>query len=95
MVSLAGSGSAPVLGAGIDGELWLRPADGEGWQALAAAAVFALTSVLGIVWQSRARGIRQWRAAPEADAERQIARRSRRKKAPQTAARCNGRNSRT
>jgi hypothetical protein len=53
---------------------------------LVAAAVLALTSVLGIVWQSRARGRRQWRAALKAYAEREIARRYRRKKAPPTAA---------
>jgi hypothetical protein len=85
MGALAVFCAATVLGAAIAGGLWLRPTDGGGWQAFVAAAALALTSVLVIVWQSRARGTKQWRATLEAYAEREIAQ-DRRRKAPPTAA---------
>jgi hypothetical protein len=85
IISLTAFCSAAVFGAGIAGGHRLWPADGGGWAALVAAAVLALTSVLGIVWQSRVRGTKQWRAALEDYAEREIAQ-DRRRKAPPAAA---------
>lgn len=76
--------SALVLGAGIVGGLWLQPVDGRGWQALAVAMVVALTAVLGIAWQLRARAARRLQAAMDAFAERQIAW-ARQRKVPRTA----------
>jgi hypothetical protein len=65
---------AAALAAGVVGGLWLRPADGRGWQALVAAAVLAVTAVLGVVWLWRARAVRRLNAALDAYAAREIAR---------------------
>src|SRR4051812_48836783 len=65
--------AAAVLGAGVAG-LRLHPTDGSPGRALLAAGVLALTSALGVVWQSRARGARRLKAALDAYAEREIAR---------------------
>jgi hypothetical protein len=75
---LAGFCAVVVLGAGIAGELWLRPAAGGVWPALLPAAFLALTAVLGIVWLTRVRAARRWNAAVDAYAEREIARAQRR-----------------
>jgi hypothetical protein len=75
---LATCGLAAIPAAGIVGGLQLWSADGRGWLALALVAVLALTSVLGIVWQTRARGMRRLRTAMDAYAEREIARDRRR-----------------
>jgi lysophospholipase L1-like esterase len=80
VVWLAALCAVAVLGAGIAGEVWLRPAEGGNWQALLPAALLALAAVLGIVWLARARAARRWNAAVDAYAEREIAR-SRRKHA--------------
>jgi hypothetical protein len=82
LIWLAACGIAAVLVAGIIRGLPLGPALGRSWLALPPAAVLALTSVLGIVWQSRARGTRRWRAALDGYAEREIARDRRREGAP-------------
>jgi hypothetical protein len=74
VVWLAALCAVAVLGAGVAGELWLRPAEGGSWQALLPAAILALTAVLGIVWLARARAARRWNAAVDAYAEREIAR---------------------
>jgi hypothetical protein len=76
---------AAVLAAEIVGGLQLWPARGRSWLALLPAGGLALTSVLGIFWQSRARGTRRWRAALDAYAERETARDRRRDGAPATA----------
>ncbi|SRR6266536_81229 len=79
VVWLATFCAAAVVGAGMVGALWFRPVDGRGRQALLAAAALALTAVLGVVWQSRARAARRWEAALDAYAEREIARARNRK----------------
>jgi hypothetical protein len=51
---------------------WL--ADGRHWPALLAAAVVALTALVGLAWLYRARGARRRRAVLDAYAEREISR---------------------
>jgi signal transduction histidine kinase len=86
-------GEAPVEEAPVPGVLatvvplaaiggpWFRPVEGGDWQALLATAVVALIALLGIVWLSRARATRRWKAILDAYAAREIAR-DRRRKAP-------------
>ncbi len=59
-----------ALSVGLVGP-WFRPTGASGWQALLAAAAVALISLL---WLHRARFARQWKAALEAYAAREIAR---------------------
>jgi hypothetical protein len=66
--------AAAVVGAEMVGGLSSRPVDGRGPLALLVAAALAVTAVLWVVWQSRARAARRWNAALEAYAEREIAR---------------------
>jgi hypothetical protein len=63
--------------------LWLARAGGA--EALLASAALALTVLLGIAWQRRARAARRWNAAVDAYADREIAR-ARRLAAPRRAA---------
>jgi hypothetical protein len=72
---------AAVLPLAAIGGPWFRPVDGGDWQALLATAVVALITLLGIVWLSRARSTRRWKAVLNAYAAREIAR-DRRRKAP-------------
>jgi hypothetical protein len=72
--------AAILIGAAAVG-LWLRPADGPGWQAPLEAEGLALTVALGLAWRSRARSARRWQAALDAYAQREIAR-TRRTPAP-------------
>src|SRR5262249_48945196 len=69
-----------VLAAVWLGLLWRRPA--ASWQEWLVPCVLALASVLGGVWQLRARARRRWRAAVDAYADREIAR-ARRRHGPQ------------
>jgi hypothetical protein len=75
---LAGCCAVVVLGAGVAGELWLRPSAGSVWPALLPAAFLAVAAVLGIVWLTRVRAARRWNAAVDAYADREIARARRR-----------------
>jgi hypothetical protein len=59
--------------------LWFWLAHGEGVAVLLGAPALALTAVLGVVWRSRARATRRFRAAVEAHAEREIDRERRRR----------------
>src|SRR5258708_319632 len=70
-----------VLSLAAIGGPWFRPVDGGDWQALLATAVVALIALLGIVWLSRARSTRRWKAVLDAYAAREIAH-DRRRKAP-------------
>jgi hypothetical protein len=77
----ATSAVAVVIAGGVCGGLWLRPTDGRAWQTLLPAAILAVTTVLVIAWQSRARARRRWKAALNAFAEEEITR-ARYRKAP-------------
>jgi hypothetical protein len=65
---------AALLGVGGAVGLWLWPTQGSAVRALPATAVFALTVVLGVLWQYRTRAARRWSAAVDAYAERELAR---------------------
>jgi hypothetical protein len=75
------SSAAVVIAVGVFGGLWLRPVDGRVWQTLLPAAILAMTTVLVIAWQSRARARRRLKAALDAFAEQEITR-ARHRKAP-------------
>ncbi len=72
---------AACLTLGLVGEAWWYPAAARTWQALAAAAAFAVTAVLGYLWHAHARAARRLNSAVEAYAEREIARAQRRRPA--------------
>ena len=78
-VGPATSDAPGVMAAGGMWSLVLGTAVDPGWQALLAAALLALTVVLGMVWQSRARAARRWNATLDAYCAREIGRDRRRK----------------
>jgi carbon storage regulator len=62
---------------GFIGWLWFVSADDSAWRAVSLAAVLALAALVGITWYlSRARGERLWRAALDAYAEKEQAKRT-------------------
>jgi cytochrome b len=69
------------LSLAVIGVHWFRPADGQGWHVLVAAAVVALMALLRFIWLYRGHSNRRWKAALDAYAEREIAR-DRRRNAP-------------
>jgi hypothetical protein len=85
LIGLAVYGFAAALAAGIVGGLQVWPSHGRSGLALPPVAVLVLAAVLGIIWQSRARGTRRWRAALDAYAEREMAKERRRERVRTTA----------
>jgi hypothetical protein len=73
-------GPAALLGVGGAAGLWLWRAPGNGVQVLAAAGALALAAVAGMVWLTRARAARRWKAALDAYAAQEIVRASRRQR---------------
>ena len=73
----AGSRAAGLFLAGLIGWLWFVAAPGTAWKAVSLAAVLALAALVGITWYlSRARAERRWRAALDAYAKREQAKRT-------------------
>ena len=62
---------------GLIGWLWFVSAADSAWRAVSLAAVLALAALVGITWYlSRARAKRRWRAAMDAYADREQAKRT-------------------
>ena len=62
---------------GLVGWLWFVSAADSAWRAVSLAAVLALAALVGITWYlSRARAERLWRAALDAYAEKEQAKRT-------------------
>lgn len=70
---------AALLGAGGAAGLWLWLAQRDSVQVSLASGALALTVVLGIIWQSRARSARRFQAALDAYVARELGRAPRRK----------------
>ena len=68
---------ARLLIFGLIGWLWFVSAADSAWRAVALAAVLALAALVGITWYlSRARAERRWRAALDAYAKQEQAKRT-------------------
>jgi hypothetical protein len=74
-----------LLPAAVLGALGSWAVPGGAWAALATAGVVVLPVAVGILWQSRARAARQRNAALDAYADREIARRARRRRVARSA----------
>ena len=62
---------------GFFGWLWFVSADDSAWKAISLVAVLALAALVGITWYlSRASADRRWRAALDAYAEKEQAKRT-------------------
>ena len=62
---------------GLIGWVWFASKAGSAWRAASLAAVLALAALAGITWYlSRARAERRWRAALDAYAEQEQAKRT-------------------
>ena len=69
--------AARLLIFGLIGWLWFVSAAASAWRAVSLAAVLALAALVGITWYlSRARAERRWRAALDAYAEKEQAKRT-------------------
>ena len=69
--------AVPLWIFGLIGWLWFASADDSEWKAVSLAAVLALAALVGITWYlSRARADRRWRAALDAYAEQEQAKRT-------------------
>ena len=69
--------AAQLLIVGLIGWLWFVSADDSAWRAVSLAAVVALAALVGITWYlSRARAERRWRAALDAYAKQEQAKRT-------------------
>ena len=69
--------TARLLIFGLIGWLWFVSADDSPWNAVSLAAVLALAALVGITWYlSHARAERRWRAALDAYAEKEQAKRT-------------------
>jgi hypothetical protein len=76
------AGPAALLGVGGAARLWLWRAPGDAVRVLAVAGALALASLVGLVWEGRARAARRRHAALDASAAREIVRASRRQGGP-------------
>jgi hypothetical protein len=62
---------------GLIGWLWFVSTDDSAWEGVSLAAVLALAALVGITWYlSRARAERRWRAALDAYAKQEQAKRT-------------------
>ena len=77
LISAAASWVAGLLIAGLIGWLWFVSTDNSAWKTGSLAAVLALAALMGITWVlSRARAERRWRAALDAYAKQEQAKRT-------------------
>ena len=68
--------TARLLIVGLIGWLWFVPASDPAWRAVSLAAVLALAALVGVTWYlSHVRADRRWRAALDAYAEKEQAKR--------------------
>ncbi len=68
--------AARLLILGLFGWLWFASTAGSAWRAVSLAAILALAALAGITWYlSRARAERRWRAALDAYANQEQAKR--------------------
>jgi 4-amino-4-deoxy-L-arabinose transferase-like glycosyltransferase len=66
-----------LLGFGLIGWLWFLSAEDSPWRAVSLAAVLALAALVSITWYlSRVRAERRWRAALDAYAKQEQAKRT-------------------
>src|SRR5438270_2648364 len=71
------SRAARLLFFGLIGWLWFASADDSEWKDVSLAAVLALAALVGITWYlSRVRAERRWRAALDAYAKQEQAKRT-------------------
>jgi len=64
---------AAVFSVGFVGGIWLWLVAGQGWLAFLLSMALVVTWASGIVWQSRVRDDRRWKAALDAYAEGEMA----------------------
>ena len=77
LVASAVCEAAGMFIAGLIGWLWFVLADSSAWKAVSLAVVLALAALVSITWYlSRVRADRRWRAALDAYAEQEQAKRT-------------------